>query len=169
MIKSFMILLIATMSFVNSYGQGRPATDTELRAAYCVEYYNIVIPMISPKKDENLSKEDHDRITKILKEFNEKRDRLRRYVIGGMATMDGFDIAVAAKQAKYDFVTKLPECMKSCTYEYKSEWDKCFDPNIGYAGCHDDVDKKTEKCQDECNAEIYKRRDACKDLSWLPY
>jgi len=164
-----MILLIATMSFVNSYGQGRPATDTELRAAYCVEYYNIVIPMISPKKDENLFKEERSKVTKIIKKYNDNRARLKRYVIGGMATMDGFDIAVAAKQAKYDFSTKLPECMKSCIEQYKSERDKCFIQNGWYSGCIDDVGAKTEKCQDECNAEIYKRRDACLDLSWLPY
>lgn len=142
----------------NSVAQRYPATDTDLRAAYCITQAKEIAELqregISEIDEKKLSKEMLDFLhTEREKSFT-NLNRLQSYMLPRLKYLDSSSLTLAMGRYKTD----------------KANFEQCMAKKQCKSFFH--MPDVLNKCLDDCNVESAGARDrlwACMELNWLPF
>lgn len=154
----FFAFVFALLTANNSYAGGYPATDTDLRAAYCMPQAKEIAELqredISELDEKKLSKEMLDFFRTEREKSFSNLNRLQSYLLPRLKYLDTSALTLAMGRYKTD-KGHFEQCMakKQCMSFFNM-------PDV------------LKKCLDDCNVESAGARDrlgACMELNWLPF
>lgn len=142
----------------NAVAQRYPATDTDLRAAYCLPQAKEIAELqregVSEIDEKKLSKEMLDFLRTEREKSFTNLNRLQSYLLPRLKYLDSSALTLAMGRYKTD-KGNFEQCMakKQCKSFFQT-------PDV------------LNKCLDDCNIESAGARDrlwACLELNWLPF
>lgn len=154
----FITLLLVLLTANTSYAGGYPATDTDLRAAYCIPQAKEIAEFhrqgVSELEEKRLSKEMLDFLRTEREKALSNLNRLQSYLLPRLKYLDSSAVTLAMGRHKSD-KANYEQCMakKQCMSFFNM-------PDV------------LSKCLDDCNVESTGARDrlaACIELNWLPF
>lgn len=149
MALAFIVTLAPTL--VEAQAPLRPATELELRAAYCLAAQNLTVEAISELRDAVASVPEAKQLAEAqLMAAQSRQARLMGYVLPRLTTVAPDELLAAMRQAHLDRETRRRE--------------------LATLDCQP-TPEDSQRCSDwmQQNSAVSRQTRMCNDLSWFPY